>query len=280
MKNKIFLLIILAILFLAVPYLVNFIVLTPSSIGFITPDEQETWIGFYGSLSGGVLTLLGVRWTIKYTNAVRKEDQEKHEEEIKKEYEKRDLEIKRNLSMQYKPILTISFNQDFIEDESFGVSTYKGYYIQNNISLVDIKLRDEKKLVINLLALNIGRGEARKLKISSSVTSADGEIWETVTREYEEICKSNGINLCFCRNLNDKEWERYENKILEKPVQMIFKIDYIDLVGYQHSLEGLVSIKRFIYMKNKKNELNTNVIVLNPYDSIIQNTTSSSELYI
>ena len=277
MTKKIILLFIsVVVLFWGLPYLVNFIVLTPSPVGFITPDKQETWISFYGSLLGGILTLLGVGWTINYTNSIRKEDQKKHDEEIRKEYEKRDLENKKTLSSQYKPILTISFDSNYIEDKPFGVSTYKGYYIQNNISLVD-NIKNEKRLVISLFVFNIGRGEARKLKINSSIISADGEQWKTITRDYEEICASNGININFYKSLNKSEWDQYDNKILENPVYMCVKIDYVDLVGYRHSLESSIKIKKFVHIKNEDNDLITDVIVLNPYDSIIQNTTSTEE---
>lgn len=276
MKKIILILIGMIILFCGIPFLVNFIVLTPSPVGFITPDKQGTWISFYGSLVGGVMTLFGVGWTITYTNSVRKEDQKKHDEEIRKEYEKRDFDNKKILSSQYKPILTISFDSNYIDDKPFGVSIYNGYYIQNIMSLVD-NIESGKRLVISLLILNIGRGEARKLKISSSIISDDGEPWKTITRTYEEICVSNGININFYKNLNEEEWEKYDNKTLENPVNMSVKIEYFDLVGYRHTLESFITIKKFVHIKNENNELINNVIVLNPYDSIIQNTTSSEE---
>lgn len=277
MKNKIILFLCMLLVFVGAPYLVNYIVLTPSPVGFITPDKQETWINFYGTMVGGILTLLGVGWTIEHTNFTRKEDQKNHEAEIKKEYEKRDLEIKKNLSVQYKPILTIAFDSDYLDDKPFGVSTYKGYYIQNHICLVDKIIEQEKRLAISLYILNIGRGEARELKIYSSVISADGEEWETRTRNYNEICTSNGININFYRILNEKEWEQYDDKILVQPVTVCVQIDYIDLVGYQHSLKSCIKIKKFVHMKKENDEKITDVIVMNPYDSIIQNITSDEE---
>lgn len=277
MKNKKSLFLSFLILFFVIPHFVNFIVLTPSPIGFITVDKQETWINFYGSILGGILTLLGVGWTIKYTNSIREDDQRKHEEELKQEYEKRDMEIKKNLSVQYKPILNISFNSDFVDDTPFGVSTYKGYCIQNDMNLVD-EIEYKKRIAISLFVLNIGRGEARKLRIDSKVISANGEQWESLTREYEEIYIANGISINFYKTLNEKEWEQYENNVLTQPVRMHFRITYEDLVGYKHSLESLVSIKKFIHMKNENDELIPDVIVLNPYDSIIQNVTSSKEI--
>ena len=277
MKNYIFLFLGLLILFFLSPCFVSFIISTPSPIGFITVDQQEAWISFYGSLLGGILTLLGVGWTIFSTDLIRKKDQKKHEEEIKKEYERRDMEIKKSLSVQYKPILNISFNSDFITDKLFGVSTYKGFYIQNDMSLSD-EIELKKRIAISLFVLNIGRGEARKLKIESKIISANGEQWKTVTREYEELYISNGISINFYKILNEKEWKQYENNLLAQPVRMYFRIVYEDLVGYKHSLKSFVSIKKFIHIKNENNELIPDVLFLNPYDSIIQNVTSSKEV--
>lgn len=42
--------------------------------GFISTEKQGVWIGFYGALLSGALTLLGVGWTIEYTEKARKDD--------------------------------------------------------------------------------------------------------------------------------------------------------------------------------------------------------------
>lgn len=279
MKNKTLFLFGLIILFFVAPFIINFIVSTPSLVGFITVDKQDIWIGFYGSILGGILTLLGVAWTIKHSDSIREEDCRKHEEELKEEYEKRDLEIKRNLMAQYKPILNISFYSNFITEEPFGVSIYKDYYIQNYVNLSYDEIDSQsKRMVISLLVLNIGRGEARKVKIKSVVISADGEQWETLMREYNEIYIGNGININFYKVLNEKEWEQYKNQILKQPVLMRLQIDYEDLVGGQHSLESFVKICRFIQMKNEDGEFIPNVITLNPFDSFIQNETNSEKM--
>lgn len=70
MKNYIFLFLGLLILFFLSPCFVSFIISTPSPIGFIRVDQQEAWISFYGSLLGGILTLLGVGWTIFSTDLI------------------------------------------------------------------------------------------------------------------------------------------------------------------------------------------------------------------
>lgn len=69
-----------SIIFLSlVPAIVNFLVTTkaffiPRFFGFVTSDTKSAWIGFYGSIIGGGITLVGVAWTIVDQNKKRKED--------------------------------------------------------------------------------------------------------------------------------------------------------------------------------------------------------------
>lgn len=274
MKKKLILCIL--ILFVIAPPIVHFIVSTPSPVGFISVDKQDVWINFYGALFGGTLTLLGVGWTIEYTENARKADRKKHEQEIAEEFNRRDLETKRNLSAQYKPILTIAFDSNFIEDIEFGLSKYDKVFVQNYVSLDNERNfeQNDKRLVINLSLLNIGRGEASDLTIKSVIITSDGEKWETVTRTYKEICTWSGINVEFCKMLTEDEWKKYNNK-LEKPLLMLFEIDYYDLVGYHHKLRSTVTIGRFIYMLDENKQSIPHVLVLNPYDSKIENETSA-----
>ncbi|MBR4060028.1 MAG: hypothetical protein IKK03_09345 [Lachnospiraceae bacterium] len=270
------------ICFFIVSKAVDFFVTTPSPFGFILPEHQDTWINFYGALLGGTLTLLGVWWTIYYTEETRKEDQKKHENEIKDEFDRRNKETKRNLSAQYKPILTIAFNVDHIPDAKYGMSKYEDFVIQNNIGLVDIKKCDpnEKRLVVSLSVLNIGRGEAKDLIIYSSVMTPEGECWETIDGKYQEIYVSNGINIFFYKVLDEKTWEKYKNCKLEKPFIITIKIDYKDLVGYEHSLSSKIFIKKFIPSINEDQEYSKNALVSNPYDSTIENETYDHEQII
>lgn len=274
MKNKLWLYIL--IMFIVIPPSVNFIVSTPSPLGFISVNRQETWINFYGTLFGGALTLLGVGWTIKYTESTRMDDQKKHEQEMAEEFNRRNVEIKNNLSVQYKPILTVCFDANYIDDTKWGMSKYENFFIQNTISLVDKQCfeQDAKRLVISLTILNIGRGEASDLSICSSIISSEGEEWETITRKYKEICISNGINIMFYKIITENEWEQYKNNMLERPLHMAIKIVYSDLVGYRHSLQSNISINGFVCMRDEDKQIISNVLVLNPYDSKIQNETS------
>lgn len=267
--------VIVIICFFIVSRSVNYFVTTPSRFGFILPEHQDTWINFLGTLIGGALTLLGVGWTIDYTDKMRNQDQNKHNEEIKDEFDRRNKETKGNLSAQYKPILTIAFNEDHIPDAKYGVSKYEDFVIQNNISLVAREKIDPnaKRLVVGLSVFNIGRGEAKDLTLYSSVMTPEGECWETIAGKYQEIYVSNGINIFFYKVLDEEKWEKYNNFKWEKPFTMEIKIDYSDLVDYKHSLTSKISIYKFIPAKNEDQEYSKNVLTSNPYDSTIANET-------
>lgn len=278
MKKKIGIILIILAFFLVAPPMVYFWVSTPSPLGFIPSEKQDVWISFYSALIGGVLTLIGVGLTIQYTDDTRKEDLRRKEREQREEYEKRNLEIKINLSAQYKPILTIALDSDYSIIKS-GVSKYNGFYINNILSLNDkVEMQhNEKRISISLLLLNVGRGEAKNLKISSSILCPYGNEWRTEVRRYKEIYTSNGLNLMLYKMITQDEWEFYSNKFLTKPMDIYIKVEYEDLVGFRHTLDCLVSAQRFIYMRDENNQIMENVLVLNPYDTTIQNVTSTEE---
>lgn len=274
MKNKFIVLLISVFLLFFVPPFVSFIVSTPSLFGFILADEKSEWINLYGSIIGGALTLVGVGWTISYTESTRKRDQKNHEKELKEEFDRRNDETKNNLSAQYKPILDITCHPDFIHDNiKFGLSKRNHIYVQNSISLsndISIKKQD-KRINIYLMIQNIGRGEANDLIIESFIMGVDNENWETVTKSYKSLYVSNGIDIIYYRVVSNDEWKKYENKDLNNPLRIIIRIAYKDLVNKQYVLESVVTVKRFIHNVNEKGEVIENVLVLNPYDTLILN---------
>ena len=274
MKIKIIILSISMFLLFFVPPFVNYIVSTPSLFGFILVNEKSEWVSFYGSIIGGALTLAGVGWTISYTESIRKRDQKIHEKERKEEFDKRNDETKNNLSAQYKPILDITCHPDFILDNiKFGLSKHDHIYVQNSISLSNdfaIKKQD-KRINIALMIQNIGRGEANDLTIESIIMGVDNEKWETVTRTYKSLYISNGIDIMCYRVVSNDEWEKYKNNDLNNPLRIIIRITYKDLVNKQYVLNSVVTVKRFIHNVNEKGEVIENVLVLNPYDTLIIN---------
>lgn len=274
MKNKIIVLLLSVFLLFFMPPFVNFIVSTPSLFGFILADEKSEWISFYGSIIGGALTLAGVGWTISYTESIRKRDQKIHERERKEEFDRRNDETKNNLSAQYKPILDITYHPDFIHDNiKFGLSKRNHIYVKNSISLsndIFIKKQD-KRIIILFMIQNIGRGEANDLTIESFIVGTDNEKWETVTRSYKSLYISNSIEIMYYRVVSNDEWKKYENRDLNNPLKITIKITYRDLVNKQYVLESNVTVKRFIHNVNEKGEIIENVLVLNPYDTLILN---------
>lgn len=124
-----YLIIIVAICFFAfVPPITNLLVTTSSPIGFITPDNQEIWIGFFGSIIGGGATLFGVWWTIKKQEEQREND----------------------LAIQYKPIIDIT--RDTSHDDYFNEC-----YVHEELN----------ELYFPIIITNIGRGEALNITIKT-----------------------------------------------------------------------------------------------------------------
>lgn len=77
--KTIFIVAVIVILFILLPPCVNYLVNTkafifPSFFGFVTTETKDAWIGFFGAIIGGGLTLLGVAWTIIDQNNKRRED--------------------------------------------------------------------------------------------------------------------------------------------------------------------------------------------------------------
>lgn len=267
------LLVILTIVFFLPPF-VNYIVSTPSIFGYIPLNEKDTWIGFYGAIIGGLLTLLGVGWSISYTERARKKDQENHERERKEELNRRDEKFKNDLSVRYKPILDITCHPDLIADnENFSLSKYDGIYIQNNISLCDRQVfqTNEKRLNVILIINNIGRGEAIDLLIESKALDIHNTPIKTKTRFYKSVYESNGIEVIFTKILSEEEWKLYDDKILENPFRLELNITYMDLVNKKYMLKSKIIINRFIHSRNENNEKVEKALIVNPYDTLIIN---------
>lgn len=91
--------------------------------------------------------------------------------------------------------------------------------------------------------MNIGRGEANNLRISSLILDSNGSKWNTELRTYKEIATSSGICLMFYKALSKREWKEYNNKILKDPFKRYIEIEYDGLVGFHHKLSGLLTVK-------------------------------------
>lgn len=68
-----------AVLWTLVPPFINLMITTkaiflPNFFGYVNSENAGAWIGFYGAIIGGAITLLGVAWTIIDQNKKREED--------------------------------------------------------------------------------------------------------------------------------------------------------------------------------------------------------------
>ena len=78
----------------------------------------------------------------------------------------------------------------------------------------------------------------------------------------------------FTRNYQSVNGRNTVIKMLEEPFKMCIDIEYDDLVGFHHKLNSLLMVKRFVHIRDEDNNVIENVLVINPYDSTIQNMTS------
>ena len=74
-----FLVVFVVIIFILTPPLTNLVINTDAFVfssffGFINDSNRDAWIGFFGAIIGGALTLIGVAWTIVDQNIKRHED--------------------------------------------------------------------------------------------------------------------------------------------------------------------------------------------------------------
>ena len=74
MKNKVPAYLMLIIGFILVSFFIYWIIITPSPIGIIKADDSGSWMAYLGAIVGGLLTLEGVRRTIKKHDEWRVED--------------------------------------------------------------------------------------------------------------------------------------------------------------------------------------------------------------
>lgn len=205
-----YLIIILAICFFAfVPPITNLLVTTSSPIGFITPDNQETWIGFFGSIIGGGATLFGVWWTIN--------DQKEQRE--------------KDLAMQYRPYLKldksdIQFHPIFSKQPTFEPNENNEPVFKKN------EIIDLSKFNIKISLVNTGRGEI--VKATTTCTHTDTFLDLTLNEKNYDIMPGDSFTLSFDISLKD-----YKNFLKEEyyGVEIRIKIIFFDFLNNKYSIE-------------------------------------------
>lgn len=125
----------------------------PFGLGFIDDSNKDAWIGFFGAIIGGALTIFGVLITIN--------DQRKNNIQQQKEYEKQRRE---DLAIQYQPWLIMNFTKNFKTDDyvlnqknsstqtqpSFSNGTYAFIIGEDN--------KINKKCIFDIEIKNVGDG--------------------------------------------------------------------------------------------------------------------------
>lgn len=256
MKDKAIVKVLLGVvlfMFLA-PYIVNFIVETPSPLGqgFINDANKDTWITFFGTIIGGGATLIGVWWTIKNQEKKSKED----------------------LAIKYKPVLTASFDDknkkvlsicDLEQDKtsSSGIFTLKiGNQPENKICIFTIKI------------INHGDGECYIRSIGNTFIYGNGIKYKKIglkntnTPDANRLLLQNGWYNTIVRNreLNIKIRIIYNDKEdINCGLYLSFPLKSTDMFNYkQYDNKFTMS---FLIKYNDKN----NILEINEGSILIAN---------
>lgn len=76
-RKNLLALLLITVALLIMPVLIYFVAITPGKRGFIRENDAGSWLGYYGAVFGGAITLIGVWWSIHKQEETRKEDQKK-----------------------------------------------------------------------------------------------------------------------------------------------------------------------------------------------------------
>lgn len=134
----------LFLIFVGAPFF-NWIATNEWQWQFINERNYDAWIGYYGAIIGGALTLGGVWWTIKDTEKQRKDD----------------------LATQYKPNIRISnVLSDVPNFCSYNIIKYSvKEQVNDDYKNIIIEHHNYTKFVIEIE--NIGRGILTDLKLNN-----------------------------------------------------------------------------------------------------------------
>lgn len=214
-RKKLILLIIFGfIVLIIIPIILYYLYVTPSKFGFIKPEDTGAWIGYYGSVLGGIITLSGVWITIRY-------------------YEK---ENKINKSIEYKPILVLtglSVPEKILKSckVSLGIQTLSSSdrtpgYIHKNVN----------KEVLNLCITNNGRGETSNAYLDFTVDTENLDwtekhiLYSSTSRQHIGEILSNeniGVKIELPSYLLVKEDIFFNKKYVE--INTLLTLEYMDM---------------------------------------------------
>lgn len=246
------------------PIVIQFIVTTPSSFGFITPETQDTWINFFGAIIGGGATLLGVWWTIKDAESKRKEDMYVSHKPFLEVIPKTAKYAPNDFHFNSKWKMNIYIKSDdesshFIAINNDFLTTIKlknvGLGIAKNIIFTDFNYNFTEIQDINSscdpenLPYELNITYLYKIPYLSVESAEEIPIIFLIDNNYENSlpslkkifknCTLNGsIKICYC--------DSYNNWFSQK-MNFNFILDY-------HSNEGILIYIDFIYLEDSKAE--------------------------
>lgn len=226
--------------------------ITPSKFGFIKSEDTGAWLGYYGAVLGGAITLCGVLITIKY-----------HEKENDK-----------NKSIEYKPILELTaldFPEEIVgfRNVSLGIPTYgTPDYLKENI----------EKEIQNLCITNNGRGETLNALINFEVNKENlnwtepHNLYPMYSQQFiGEILPSRsiGIRIELPPFLLVKEKIFNENTFVEINTILAFQYkDMFDRMKYQYNLH--IRFHAFLIKDGEEEIVNSDSIAVRVKYNLIQ----------
>lgn len=183
--------------------LVTGLVAVITSVSLLPVNTDNAWIGYYGGIIGSIVTLLGVVMTLQEN---RKQEQ-------------------RNLEMQYKPILIISFrgNQGIWLDEE-NKQLINGNF-HDCISLCKEETEDDN-----------GVGFSTEIMLESANGIAQNVMFEVYVDNVKKYDKSNDRLIVVSRNpfyYYINTWQ----KSVDEEHKIVLKIHYQDIFKNQYEQE-------------------------------------------
>lgn len=229
--KKVVLVITLILLVILIPIVLYKILTTPSSIGIISNDHVGDFIGYYGAVLGGLLTLAGVLITIKFQETSDQKDR----------------------AAQYKPILTLvdesteKPSQSSIKYSNIGLSLTL-YDKANDKDPFWYESASDYKLKWYFKIKNKGRGEtvdAKLEKMEIDKTKLDWTNPDSIHSHYsgQEIGEIiNQEDFCLVMNfptylyIKDEYVNKSERLFLDTKVTIYYK-DMFHVYSYTYTLD-------------------------------------------
>lgn len=208
--------------------------------------KESDWISFWGSIFGGLLTLIGVAWTINDQNKKRKEDQKL-----------RDKERREDKRLENQPHFNISFSPDIVkkEDLTIAIPLYENYTLLMLMGLGSYQIIDSNFLKIDFSMFNIGKGVAINFKIKEITLDGfilyyyDENVSQTFSIPNNHYCDFVLIydlshSPLFCR-----KWNAMNSS---QASQIFITISYFDLLEDREYVETFyIKVNHFSFDKSR-----------------------------